>query len=149
MDKFYISVLNRSSISDLVEAEKICFPLDAWTAQMFESEFKNEISVMFGIYYCENNEFAGYTDILCTGAEAYLSNIAIMPPYRRQGAAKLLIEYCLNFIKSKSAEYFVLDVRTTNYAAINLYSNLSFSVVSRRKHYYDDGEDAFTMIKQL
>ena len=38
-----------------------------------------------------------------------------------------------------------LEVKTTNFAAINLYLNFGFEEINRKKMYYSDGQDAIVM----
>ena len=38
-----------------------------------------------------------------------------------------------------------LEVRVSNLAAINLYQQMGFAEVGRRKRYYENGEDALMM----
>ena len=42
-----------------------------------------------------------------------------------------------------------LEVRSSNTPAINLYKKAGFTNLSVRKKYYDDGEDAVVMAKEL
>ena len=44
---------------------------------------------------------------------------------------------------------FVLEVRVSNYGAINLYKNFGYEVETIKKKYYRDGENAYYMIKKV
>ena len=50
-------------------------------------------------------------------------------------------------IESKGCIVTTLEVRVSNTPAINLYKKLGFIVVTTKKQYYSDGEDAYYMVK--
>jgi ribosomal-protein-alanine N-acetyltransferase len=43
----------------------------------------------------------------------------------------------------------VLEVRVSNYGAIDLYKAMGYKIDSIKKKYYRDGENAYYMIKKL
>ena len=68
--------------------------------------------------------------------------IYVSPGYRRAGIAKKLIE---NFIKKVKPKSIMLEVRHSNIPAINLYKSLGLQIISERKGYYLNSEDANVM----
>ena len=48
----------------------------------------------------------------------------------------------------KEADVF-LEVKRTNFPAINLYLSFGFEEINIRKKYYSDGEDALEMVKKM
>ena len=52
-------------------------------------------------------------------------------------------------IKSAECENITLEVRVSNVVAINLYKSVGFNIVATRKKYYENGEDAYLMLKEL
>ena len=42
-----------------------------------------------------------------------------------------------------------LEVRVSNTVAINLYKSFGYEIVTTRKRYYENGEDAYLMLKEL
>ena len=71
--------------------------------------------------------------------------VYVEPEYRRQGIAREMI---LAFIKRIGPRSLMLEVRKSNESAIGLYKGLGFEIVSERKGYYRDGEDALVMKKE-
>ena len=76
--------------------------------------------------------------------EGYVTNVAVLPDFRRQGIAEMLIkkqlENDMNFIS--------LEVRKSNLPAISLYKKLGFETVGIRPHFYTSpDEDAVIMTK--
>ena len=51
--------------------------------------------------------------------------------------------------REKELKTLFLEVRESNYPAINLYEKSGFKEVSRRKNYYKDGETAIVMKKEF
>jgi len=89
---------------------------------------------------------AGYGGFWLMGDEAHVSTIAIHPAYRRRGFARKLMLHMLDEAIRLGAHLVTLEVRVSNIAAQQLYAELDFVVVGRRKHYYPDNrEDALIM----
>jgi ribosomal-protein-alanine acetyltransferase len=64
--------------------------------------------------------------------EGEILNVAVDPAFRRSGIGVILVETLL----SSSTETWFLEVRESNYAAINLYKTLGFRPIGRRENYY-------------
>ena len=76
--------------------------------------------------------------------EGYVTNIATLPAYRRQGIAKALIKTAMQ----NEMEFITLEVRESNIPAFRLYEKLGFSEVGRRPNYYSNPvEDAILMTR--
>ena len=69
-------------------------------------------------------------------------HIYVLPNSRKTGVARKLIQ---NFINKVNPREITLEVRKSNNAAINLYHSLGFEIISERKAYYSNNEDAFVM----
>jgi ribosomal-protein-alanine N-acetyltransferase len=78
--------------------------------------------------------------------EAHIATIAVHPDLRRQGIAEKLLLVALEKSLQNGATQAMLEVRTSNLAARNLYHRFDFEVVGRRPRYYrDNHEDAVLM----
>jgi ribosomal-protein-alanine N-acetyltransferase len=75
----------------------------------------------------------------------WITNIAVMPAYRRLGIARALLAECEESFSDMRAVR--LSVRATNNAAIQLYEGFGYELVDRRKRYYTGGEDALVFEK--
>jgi ribosomal protein S18 acetylase RimI-like enzyme len=64
--------------------------------------------------------------------EREILNLAVEPSFRRAGIGRILMETVL----ANSRETWFLEVRESNYGAINLYKTLGFSLNGRREKYY-------------
>ncbi len=85
-------------------------------------------------------------DSLKISNKGHLVSIAVVKGYRRLGIAKALLTKSMEEIKKKIIDEFVLEVRVSNYAAINLYKKYNFSSQSIKYKYYRDGENAYYMV---
>lgn len=84
--------------------------------------------------------------------EATLLNIVIHPQWRRHGFARELLLYGLRELTRRGATRCLLEVRVSNFGAIELYSSLGFEVDGKRRDYYpahDGREDALLMSRSL
>ncbi|MBQ9081158.1 MAG: GNAT family N-acetyltransferase, partial [Clostridia bacterium] len=83
---------NYRDILAIAELEKECFAGESWDYQMFASSFAQE--GFFG-ELCEEEglegkELVGYGCVQCVMETADLMNIAVAPPYRKQGVGRTL-----------------------------------------------------------
>jgi [ribosomal protein S18]-alanine N-acetyltransferase len=68
----------------------------------------------------------------------YISNVAVLPEFRRQGIARSAMLSLLK--RSNGATRIELATHPENKAALELYSSLGFVVESRKENYFGDGE---------
>jgi len=81
--------------------------------------------------------------------KGHLVSIAVLEEYRRKGIASKLLKKSMPKIKQKNIIEYVLEVRVSNYGAIDLYKGLGYKIDSIKKKYYRDGENAYYMIKKI
>lgn len=81
----------------------------------------------------------------------HITSLSVMRTYRRMGLADRLMRQSLYALaESFNAKYVSLHVRKSNRAALHLYRDtLKFEVNTIEKAYYQDGEDAYAMKKEL
>ncbi|MBN1800376.1 MAG: GNAT family N-acetyltransferase [Candidatus Lokiarchaeota archaeon] len=81
--------------------------------------------------------------------KGHLVSIAVSKDYRRKGIAWELLVKSMPEIRRRKISEYVLEVRVSNYGAINLYKRLGYKIDSIKKKYYRDGENAYFMIKTV
>jgi ribosomal-protein-alanine N-acetyltransferase len=81
--------------------------------------------------------------------KGHVVSIAVLPQYRRNGIAFMLINRAMEGMQFYKAKQCFLEVRVTNDIAISLYKKLGFEVTRTINAYYSDGEDAYVMTKKL
>jgi ribosomal protein S18 acetylase RimI-like enzyme len=75
---------------------------------------------------------------------AWIATLGVLPEYRRQGIARLLLLECEKRLNSTRLR---LCVRLDNAHAIRLYEQEGYLRVSTWTKYYNDGGDALVMEK--
>ena len=78
--------------------------------------------------------------------EAHILNIAIDIPFQHQGYGNQFLDQILENYLQYADVY--LEVKRSNFPAINLYLNFGFEEIDIRNEYYSDGEDAVIMVKK-
>ncbi|MCS7298773.1 MAG: GNAT family N-acetyltransferase [Spirochaetia bacterium] len=63
----------------------------------------------------------------------YLSNISVLPEYRRRGLGREMLKYVSNYAKLLKCNKVVLDVGVENDVALRLYESEGFKVVAQTK----------------
>ena len=82
----------------------------------------------------------------------HLLNISIAADYQRQGRATALLHEMLQSAQGLNMQRVILEVRSSNLAALALYRNAKFSQLAVRRNYYPAGvgrEDAVVMEYKL
>jgi [ribosomal protein S18]-alanine N-acetyltransferase len=78
--------------------------------------------------------------------ELHILSLATMPPCRRQGVGKRLLDAAMDFAREQRVRLVLLEVRRSNQTAIRLYRAAGFSAMAiRAKYYADNHEDAVEM----
>jgi ribosomal-protein-alanine N-acetyltransferase len=77
--------------------------------------------------------------------KGHLVSIAVLKDFRRLGVATALLNNSMKNVKKHKIHEFVLEVRVSNYSAINLYRKFNFATNSIKERYYRDGENAYFM----
>ena len=78
--------------------------------------------------------------------ERYILNIAIDISFQHQGYGNQFLDQILENYLQFADVY--LEVKRSNFPAINLYLNFGFEEIDIRNEYYSDGEDAVIMVKK-
>ncbi len=81
--------------------------------------------------------------------KAHLVSIAVSEGFQRSGIASALLSDSMLAIKKKKINEYVLEVRVSNFRAINLYEGLNFKTEGIKKKYYRDGENAYYMVYKV
>lgn len=82
-------------------------------------------------------------------AFGHVKDLAVHPEHRRRGIASTLLERALVTMAGQGATSVKLEVRAGNEAARRLYRSFGFSRMRHRPAYYDDGEDAIVLGREL
>ena len=83
------------------------------------------------------------------GDEVHVLNVATHPAWRRRGIAQQLLAHVDDVARAEACRYLTLEVRRGNHGAVRLYRRHGYRPVGLRPRYYEDGEDAILMIRDL
>lgn len=125
------------------EVERACFS-QPWSEQSLLSELSREDCVMFAAV--DGEKVIGWAGLEHVCGEGSVTNIAVLPQYRRMGLGRALTRSLIESSKALSLSRLVLEVRPSNTAAISLYQQLGFQSIGRRPGFYSfPREDALLM----
>lgn len=128
-------------------ADAALFGVDAWS----EGSFAEEIFGPGRVYLVAEvgGEMAGYAGLWFDGDDAQIMTIGTLTPWQRQGVAAALLRCLEAKAHGLGARRLLLEVSVTNEPAIAFYRKHGFAELGRRRRYYRDGSDAFTMAKDV
>lgn len=141
--KYRVATLN--DVDSLVEIERKYFS-NPWTKNQFSYEIdENEFST---ILVCEDEgKIVGFLVYWILFDNAQICNICVIDEYKKKGIASTLFDMAEEEFKKNECFSVTLEVRVSNDPAISLYTKRGFTKVCVKKGYYQDGEDAYYMMK--
>jgi ribosomal-protein-alanine N-acetyltransferase len=96
-----------------------------------------------------NKKRIGYIGAWLTEPNAEILNLFVLEKYRGHKVGSRLLQEVLDVCQDSDIENITLEVRPSNIAAIALYKSFGFHEATRRKQYYNDGEDALLMFRTV
>jgi len=135
---------NLRDLGALRRIEQACFPKDAWPLLdlMAVLTWPEIIRLKAIVDGCMVGFIAG--DPRRSEGIAWIATLGVLPEYRRQGIARLLLRECE---KRLNAPHLRLCVRLDNDGAIRLYEQEGYLHAGTWTKYYNDGGDALVMEK--
>lgn len=118
----------------------------AWGEEHFRSSFSQT-----GVWarVAVNGSVRGFSLSRKVAQELQIDRIAVAAECRKRGMGKMLMNDLLTFGRQNGCREAILEVRASNEAALRLYRGFDFQILFRRKAYYDNGEDAVVMRKDI
>jgi len=139
-------IIRQGSPDDCVkifELETRAFPSTPWSFDMVNEELKLKFDRK--TWVVEKDDFIlGYCMVRYGPGEAHLINMAVDSRFQKRGVGSTLLQNFLKDISPKTSVF--LEVKQSNFPAINLYKKHDFIEVGLRKKYYSDGENAIVML---
>ena len=138
-----VSVANIDDVKDIANIENNSFSTP-WSEKAIRESM--DAGTIFYVA-CLNNKIVGYMGLSKIVGEGYVTNIAVLPEYRRLGIGEKILGYVIDNTKAE-LEFISLEVRVSNIAAISLYEKFGFERTGLRKRFYTNPqEDAIIMTK--
>lgn len=142
-----IEPMQEKHIREIAELEMVSFSVP-WSEDGLRSELTNE-TAHFLVASAEN-KVLGYIGVHEICGEAYITNVAVFPEYRRLGIGETLIDAATHGAKQRNCDFISLEVRISNVPAIELYKKEGYNIVGQRKNFYSNPtEDAYIMTRYL
>lgn len=155
---FSISKLNKSILSDIEGIKKVeeTSTFDTLKEKDIDYEiYENPVS-NFLILKNSLNKVVGYIDYWITFDSSTIFKIVILDSYRNKGLGTYLLNETIKILKEYEDKddhtkllFLTLEVRKSNLSAISLYHKVGFKEITIKPSYYEDGEDAIYMVKDL
>lgn len=142
-----IADMNDETVKSVADLERLCFT-PPWSLDSLRAELANPLAVFRTASV--NGTIVGYVGMHHVIDEGYVTNVAVNPGYRRCGVACTLMDSLIGYGRENGLHMITLEVRESNMAARELYKNLCFKDVGRRKNFYSSpAEDAVLMTLEL
>lgn len=125
-----ITRASQENIDKIIEIENASFSNPWATKQISESIDKTYIAK-------EEDKIKAFICLENILDETHILHMAVHPEFRKQGIAKEMMAFALNFPSKK----LFLEVRESNLSAQKLYESFGFKVISQRKNYYQDNNE--------
>jgi ribosomal-protein-alanine N-acetyltransferase len=142
-----IRAATRADLLDIFRIEKRSFA-QPWPYTAFERFLDSP-----GFLVAEDDAVVGYVvadTIDRDGARiGHIKDLAVAPPRQREGIGRTLLSEALATLSVAGVGRIRLEVREGNRAARSLYEAFGFESHHVRPGYYDDGEDAYVMVRRL
>ncbi len=138
-------LIRRMKLDDIqavADIEKQCFS-QPWSEKSFEDSISREDTIFL---VCEEEVITGYIGMYLSFDEASITNVAVLPDFRKKGCGQQLVVAAKEAAKEAGSECIFLEVRVSNTPAISLYKRNGFEELGIRKKFYEHPiEDAIIM----
>ena len=136
-----IRIATSNDLADILSIEKKVFK-HPWSKEQLSWELNSQPTAENYVMIARGN-MIGYLFSHVVDDDVQILNIAIDIPFQHKGYGEQLLSYFLDQFNTDSSIH--LEVRKSNFPAINLYLKFGFHETGARKGYYADGEDAIIM----
>ena len=147
-DLYYIKPMTVSDLDHIYELELECYEFP-WSKNILRDCILYKYD-SFSVFY--NHILVGYVIAKINMEETHILNLTVSPKHRRYGVGSSLLDSVLDDAKIRESKHVILEVRESNENARILYAKYNFSVIGRRKDYYESAtgrEDALVLSLEL
>lgn len=135
-----ILLMEERHIPGVAAIERACFS-HPWSESGLREELGRGI---FLVAEGDGGAPVGYVGCQTVLDEGYITNVAVLPAFRRKGVAETLLRELA--ARAGELSFVTLEVRQSNAAAIGLYTKMGYQPVGTRRNFYaDPTEDALLM----
>ena len=137
--------MTEADLDQVMELEKAIFP-SPWRRSFFLSDINRPQGL--SVVAEEDGVILGYAVAWGT-EETHLANLAVSEFERCKGVGGKLLDEVIAFARRSKANSLYLEVRVSNAVARKFYSERGFVPTYLRKGYYENGEDAVIMEREV
>ncbi len=143
-----IRAMRRDDVDEVAAIERGAHP-NPWARDVFLSEMTRGWAYVDVLREEPGGPIAAFLNYWIVGDEVHVLNVATHPDHRRRGFAARLLDHVEAVALERGCRFLTLEVRRGNRPALRLYRAHGYRPVGMRPRYYDDGEDAIVMIREL
>jgi ribosomal-protein-alanine N-acetyltransferase len=137
--------MTEADLDQVSEIERAIFP-NPWRRSFFLSDINRPQGL--SVVAEDEGIILGYAVAWGT-EETHLANLAVSEEERGNGIGSRLLDEVVAFARRSRAESIYLEVRASNAVARKFYSERGFVPTYLRKGYYENGEDAVIMEREV
>ena len=134
MSEIVIENMTERHIADTALIEQKSFSVP-WSENALREELLNPNACFLAAVRC--GKTVGYVGSYSVCGECYITNIAVLPEYRKRGIGEKLLSALIDICINENSAFLTLEVRKSNLPAISLYEKLGFECVGERKDFYE------------
>ena len=136
-------LLTEERLSEVAEVERACFSTPWSEASLRMLLEEQNVAFLAEI----DGKTVGYGGMQCILDEGQITDIAVLPEYRRRGIAAMILSRLIQYAREKALSVIFLEVRESNLPALSLYRDrFGFEVLGVRRGFYSSPkEDAYNM----
>lgn len=147
MDCVNITELSLETVEAVADIEKECFSIP-WSKESIKETLNDKRYLT--LVAKDGKMTVGFATCFTILDEGSINNIAVTSKYRNMGIASAIIKSVIDYGIKKHLSFWTLEVRKSNFAAINLYKRFGFEQIGIRKNFYEKpSEDGLLMTLNL
>lgn len=143
-----IRAMGRDDVDEVAAIELLAQP-HPWGREVFLEELTRAWAAVDVLRERRGGPIDAFLNYWIVGDEVHVLNVATRPDRRRRGFAARLLDHVEAVARERGCRAITLEVRRRNRAAMRLYRAHRYRPVGMRPRYYDNGEDAIVMLREL
>lgn len=149
---FKIRPVIYNDLKKIFEIELSVFKKDAYPFSFLSLlYYLNRATFFIAVDNKNEDEVYGYivANVSLKKRLGHILSFAVKPSSQRKGVGTALLKKLETILKRLNIQEIILEVRLSNIGAISLYEREGFKRKAISENYYEDGEDALVMRKQI
>jgi ribosomal-protein-alanine N-acetyltransferase len=138
----------KRDLAQVIEVNKQSLP-ENYPMEFFEMTLKSNPKLF--LVAKKDRKIVGYIMSRAENSEKFhVISLAVLPEYRHKHVATKLLDKTIKTMSNPLNVFCVyLEVRQSNFPAISLYKKFGFEVRKSLERYYNDGENAYLLLKTV